>query len=207
MALFKRENSDGSELSPFAVLLLLLLVGSIGFSLFNKFKGSSDDETKNMPELDKSSISAYERIDEEINDLKREDGFEGKSVEEKKDIIINRLTELQDEGLIIQNSISYLEDNEMIWYEWGDGYVAGIMLSDFGDGLSGNADKNSFVTKWSSIDSSLPEEWNNEINFSNQTYPYPESDIIDLKLTAKYMFGLCNANNTQSSYYSFFDLL
>ena len=91
----------------------------------------------------------------------------------------------------------------MIWYEWGDGYVAGIMLSDFGDGLSGNADKDSFVTKWSSTDSSLPEEWNNEINFSNQTYPYPESDIIDLKLTAKYMFGLCDANNTQSSYYSF----
>ena len=203
MALFKRENSDGSELSPFAVLLLLLLVGSIGFSLFNKFKASSEDETRNMPELDKSSISAYERIDEEIDGLKQEDGFEGKSVEEKKKIIINRLTELQDEGLITQNSITYQEDNEMIWYEWGDGYVAGIMLSDFGDGLSGNADKNSFVTKWSSTDSSLPEEWNNEINFSNQTYPYPESDIIDLKLTAKYMFGLCNANNTQSSYYSF----
>ena len=144
MALFKRENSDGSELSPFAVLLLLLLVGSIGFSLFNKFKGSSDDETRNMPELDKSSISAYERIDEEIDGLKQEDGFEGKSVKEKKKIIINRLTELQDEGLITQNSITYQEGNEMIWYEWGDGYVAGIMLSDFGDGLSGNADKNSF---------------------------------------------------------------
>lgn len=203
MAIFRKESSDGSELSPFAVIILLLLVGSVGFSLFNKFRGSSGDESTVTPDMDKSYISTYEKIDEEIDELKQKEGFNNKSVEEQKEIIINHLTELQSGGLITPNSITYQKDNEMIWYEWGDGYVAGIMLSDFDEGLSGNADKNDFVTKWSSTDSNLPDEWNSEIDYSNQSYPYPEADVIDLNLSAKYMFGLCDANNTQSSYYAF----
>ena len=43
MAVFRRDNSNGSQLSPIAVIILLLLAGSVGFGLFNIFKGPSDD--------------------------------------------------------------------------------------------------------------------------------------------------------------------
>ena len=43
MAVFRKDNSDGSQLSPIAVIILLLLAGSVGFGLFHKFKGPSDD--------------------------------------------------------------------------------------------------------------------------------------------------------------------
>lgn len=45
MALFRRENTDGSQLSPVAVILLLLIVASVGFNLFNKFRNSNDDKS------------------------------------------------------------------------------------------------------------------------------------------------------------------
>lgn len=106
------------------------------------------------------------------------------------------------------DSIVYQQDNEMIWYKWGDGYVAGIMLSEFGEDLSGNADKNEFVTElasdfpgWKNLTS--PDQWKSEINFSNASYPFSESDLINLNLKAKYMFGICDANDTTSGYYKY----
>ena len=150
-------------------------------------------------------ISSFEIIDDEIDKVKNEKNFSEKPVEEQKNIIIEQLEELQEEGLIVPDSITYQEDNDMIWYEWGDGYVGGIMLSDFEEGSSGNADKNNFVTKWQSNGSGVPEEWKNEIDFSVPNYPYTEQDVINLNLKAKYMFGLCDANDTQSSYHSFLD--
>ncbi len=45
MSVFGREKSDGSQLSPIAVIILLLLVGSVGFSLLNKIRDSSNDKT------------------------------------------------------------------------------------------------------------------------------------------------------------------
>lgn len=194
MSAFIKGNSDESKLHPISVIILLVLVVSIGFSIFNKFCGSL---------MDKKNISNYDKIEEKIRNLRQENGYDEKSIEEKKNIIIECLTELQSDGLITPDTITYQEDNEIIWYEWGDGYVAGIMLSEFSEGFSGNADKNNFVTKWSTTDSSFPDEWKSEINYSNQSYPFPESDVIDLKLSAKYMFGLCDANNTQSSYYTY----
>lgn len=52
MAGFRKENSDGSQLSPIAVLILLLLAGSIGYSAFNKYHGGTSDDNKNAINTD-----------------------------------------------------------------------------------------------------------------------------------------------------------
>ncbi len=160
----------------------------------------------NTNKLDKASISAYEKIGKSVTQITDDDSYIEKSVTERKDVIVDELEKLEDEGLINTDTIVYQEDNEMIWYEWGDGYSAGIMLSEFGEGVSGNADPNIFVTKWNSQDTSLPDEIESKIDFSHPNYPFKESDVVNLNLKAKYMFGLCEKTDTNSGHYQFLSM-
>lgn len=184
-----------------ACLVVLVLLGLLIRWIVLSIQGNTN-------KLDKASISAYEKINKSIVQITEDSSYIEMSISDRKEIIIEELERLEREGAVNSDSIVYQQDNEMIWYKWGDGYVAGIMLSEFGEDLSGNADKNEFVTElasdfpgWKNLTS--PDQWKSEINFSNASYPFSESDLINLNLKAKYMFGICDANDTTSGYYKY----
>lgn len=179
-----------------AGLVVLVLLGMLIRWIVLSIQGNTN-------RLDKASISAYEKINKSIVQITEDSGYIEMSVNDRKDAIIEELEKLEKEGTVNSNSIVYHQDNEMIWYEWGDGYTAGIMLSDFGEGVSGNADPNTYVTKWNSQDPNLPEEVENKIDYSNPNYPFNETDVTNLNLKAKYMFGLCDKNDTSSGHYQY----
>lgn len=178
-----------------ACLVVLVLLGLLIRWIVLSIQGNTN-------RLDKASISAYEKINKSIVQITEDTDYIEMSVNDRKDAIIEELEKLEKEGTVNSNSIVYHQDNEMIWYEWGDGYPAGIMLSDFGEGVSGNADPNTYVTKWNSQDPSLPEEVENKIDYSNPNYPFNETDVANLNLKAKYMFGLCDKNDTSNGHYA-----
>lgn len=202
----KRKNRFKMRMIKVVVVVACLLVIALFGILIRWIVVSVRGNTN---KLDKASISAYEKISKSVTQVTDDDSYIDKSVTEKKDLIIEELKKLEDDGVINTDTIVYQENNEMIWYEWGDGYSAGIMLDEFGEGVSGNADPNEFLSelganlpaKWDDLNS--PEQWKTEINFSDPSYPFAENDVANLNLTAKYMFGLCDANDKNSDYYEY----
>lgn len=179
------------------ITALVLVVGACGGVFVFR------DEILGLFLKSKTYEETYDAIDESLNALMGTEQFQNLSTEEKKEEIMSTLQKLEDDGLINSDSITYQEENNMIWYKSGDEFDSGIMLEDFDGCTSGYADSNKYVTKWDSNDSTFPKTWDSSINFSDDDYPFNESDVISLNLKAKYMFGLCGENDTKDNYYQY----
>ncbi len=138
----------------------------------------------------------YDIISEAMDTVLFAKDYDSLSIDEKKERMVAELEELANRGLILKGSIFY-EDGS-IWFKYPDGYSGGVMLEDRPEGFSGNANIDNYVL---SIDNYNMPRTVNIADFSDINYPFKESDIKNLGLKAKYMFGLCESSDTSSEYY------
>lgn len=142
----------------------------------------------------------YSAVDEKIDLLFSSDYYVNLTMEGKVDTVQKLLEELESEGKVQEKSIQFDEDSNMFWFKYLDSTDSGIMLEDFNSGYSGNAQVNDYV-KWESP--GIVKSFNDIIDLNSSGYPFSKTEIDNLNLTALYMFGLCNKNDTNSTYYKY----
>lgn len=190
------------------IVVLLCIVGSI--LIFNNHSNNKSKE-------ESTSSDVYnEKVDSAMDSVLRAEDYNSLSLDEKKDRMLSVLYELEKDGELLNGSILYQESDKIIWFQYKDGFQGGVMLEDFSQGIAGNQDIiNKYVTNWG--DNGLPNvtsisseniiySINQEIDFSDSNYPFFESDINELDLSVKYMFGWCNSNDTSNCDYKYLNL-
>lgn len=195
------------------VIVLLLGVVSVIF-LINKH---------NNPRNEKENISSNiynEKVDSAIDSVLFSEDYNTLSLDEKKDRMLSILYQLEKDGDILKDSIFYQENVKTIWFQYPDGFEDGVILEEYTKGFSGSADISNYVIAWDSngmpsipdseIDiSNLTKPFpslnstNSKINFHESSYPFLEEEVKNLELSAKYMFGWCDANDTSNECYRY----
>lgn len=192
------------------IIVLFCIVG--GIFIFN-------NQSKHKGKEESTSSNVYnEKVDSAIDSVLFKEDYNSLSLNEKKDKMLSILYQLEKDGEILKDSIFYQE--KIIWFKYSDGTESGVVLEEWTAGFGGSADISNYVTAWNNngMPSILESEinisdltkpfpslssTNSKINFSNPSYSFLEEDIKSLDLSAKYMFGWCDSNDTFSNCYRY----
>lgn len=179
------------------IIILSIMIAVIGGII----AWCSITTTKNESNLITSdgvcSDEVYNDISKAMNTVLFSEDYNNLSLNEKKERMLTVLYELEDKGLILKDSIFY--EDGTICFQYPDGFEGNVRLEDRLSGFSGNADTNKYATSWNNScneKGAMP-----KIDFLDSSYPFKEENIKKLNLSAKYMFGLCDENDTSSKDY------
>ncbi len=183
------------------VIVLLLGIASAIFFInkYNDSKNMEEDTSNNIYNEKVDTSMHNEKVDSAIDSVLFAEDYNSLSLNEKKNRMLSILYQLEKDGEILKNSISYIESEKTIYFEYSDSFGCIIQLEKKSNafyGTLGNADVDEYVKSYDydgkKID--VPSE-TNVINFSNKSYPFPEKEIKKLNLTVKSMYGLCDLSH------------
>lgn len=176
------------------IVIIVVLIGIVGgIFILNKHSSQKNEERS----LNSNVYNG--KVDEAIASVLFSEDYNTLSLDDKKDRMLSVLYQLEKDGEILKDSILYQENVKTIWFKYSDGMDGGVGLEERPAGFSGNADTNKYVVSRDS--NGQPSKVNTTVDFSDSSYPFTEEDIKQLNLTAKYMFGLCDINDTTSKEY------
>lgn len=179
------------------IIILSIMIAVIGGIITSCSIITTKNESNLITSDGVCSDEVYNDISKAMNTVLFSEGYNNLSLNEKKERMLTVLYELEDKGLILKNSIFYEDGN--IGFQYPDGFEGNVRLEDRLPGFSGNADTNKYATSWNNScndKGAMP-----KIDFLDSSYPFKEENIKKLNLSAKYMFGLCNENDTSSKGY------
>lgn len=197
------------------IVVIVLLLGVVSVILLINKHNNPRNEKENI-----SSNIYNEKVDSAIDSVLFSEDYNTLSLDEKKNRMLSILYQLEKDGDILKDSIFYQENVKTIWFQYPDGFEDGVILEEYTKGFSGSADISNYVIAWDSngmpsipdseIDiSNLTKPFpslnstNSKINFHEPSYPFLEEEVKNLELSAKYMFGWCDANDTSNECYRY----
>ena len=209
---FMRSKKKTVVILIVVIVVLLGIVSAIFFvNKYNNSKSKEENESNNI---------YNEKVDSAIDSVLFANDYNSLSLDGKKDRMLSVLYQLEKDREIKENSIFYQENVKTIWFEYSDGTESGVMLEERSEGVAGGANVNDYVIAWDSngmpsfteseinkynSDPTKPfptlSSTNSKIDFSEQGYPFFEEEVKNIELSAKYMFGFCDANDVSNKDY------
>lgn len=158
----------GAGAAAAVIVVIVVVLIFAGRGSVSEVEETQDEEyleaAENYGEVNASLIEIAESLEDE--DM---------TTDEKAQLYLDTLEELEEEGLIQESSVVYDESISEISYNYADGAAGGILLEEIEEGTSGYG-TDSYITSYND-DGYAATVTSDPVSFDIEGYPYEEEEL------------------------------